>query len=82
MGSLATFKSDYLNSTVVPIGARQQLAGAVYQIDALVNGGMSIPTATSNVANKRNQKIIHKAALQSNPFQTNLVADFRSISAP
>ena len=81
MGSLATFKSDYLTSTVVPVGARQQLAGAVYQIDVLVSGGASVPIAAGNAVNKRNLRIIHMAQSQSNPFQPNLVNDYRSISS-
>lgn len=84
MGSLATFKSTYLdpNAPVLPQGARQQLAGAVYALEQQIANGASVATAANNVTNARINRIVHKAQRQSSPFQMNLVNDYRGISAP
>ena len=83
MGSLAAFKATYLDASppVVPVGARQQLAGAVYAIEQQIANGASVPTAVSNVTNRRTNRIVHRAQRDSSPFQLNLVNDYRSISA-
>lgn len=83
MSSLATVKSAYLApppNAVLPAGTRQQLAGALYQIDQQVAGGATVPVALSTVSNKRFYRIIHKAQAESTPFQASLVADVLAIS--
>ena len=81
MGSLATFKSTYLVPTVLPAGARQQMAGPISAIDQQVAGGATVATALSNTLNKRAYRIAHKAQQQSLPYQGTLVADFVALNA-
>lgn len=81
MGSLATFKTTYLTSTVLPTGQREQLAGLVYEIDRMVAEGQTVTAARQNLPNYRTKPVVHKAQQASNPFQGTLAADFFALDA-
>lgn len=80
MGSLAAFKAAYLNTTVVPTGQREQLAGPIYAIDRLVADGLTVTAARTAVA-KRATIPVHKAQQVSNPYQGTLAAEFFALDA-
>lgn len=80
MGSLATFKATYLDSTVLPRGAREQLAGPVHAVERLVAEGNSVTVGRANQT-KRANPIIHKAMQQSSPYQGSLAADWMALDA-
>lgn len=80
MGSLATFKTTYLNSTVLPTGDREQVAGLVHAIDRLVADGNSVTVARQTQA-KRAMPIIHRAQARSSPYQGALASDFLALDA-
>ena len=82
MGSLATFKTTYLASTVLPTGQREQVAGLIYKIEDHVARGASVPTAAALVDNARAKRVMHDAQAASTPLQFNMVADYVAISAP
>lgn len=81
MGSLAAFKTAYLNSTVVPTGNREQLAGVVAAIDLRVADGATVPNARAQVTNARAIRVIHRAQRFSSPNQGALAADFLALDA-
>jgi hypothetical protein len=81
MGSLATFKTNYLASTVVPTGDREQLAGLVQAIDRMVADGATVTVARQQVPIKRSSPIIHRAQQRSSPYQGTLAADFLALDA-
>jgi hypothetical protein len=81
MGSLATFKTTYLNSTVVPTAQRLALAGAVAAIDLRVADGATVTNARAQVANNRAKAVVHKAQQVSSPYQSTLAADFYALDA-
>jgi hypothetical protein len=81
MGSLATFKTNYLAGTVVPTGDREQLAGLVHAIDRMVADGATVAVARANVPVDRASPIIHRAQQRSNPYQGTLAADFLALDA-
>jgi hypothetical protein len=81
VGSLATFKTTYLASTVVPTGPRERLAGVVYALEQRVAEGAAVATARANVTNARALRDIHKAQRLSSPYQGALASDFLAIDA-
>lgn len=81
MGSLAAFKTAYINSTVVPTGDREQLAGLVHAIDRQVSEGATVTAARQQVPIKRSSPILHRAQARSNPYQGALAADFLALDA-
>lgn len=80
MGSLATFKTTYLDSQVLPRGEREQVAGVIYEIDRLVAEGNSVVAARGNQT-KRANPIMHRAQSRSMPYQPQLCADFFGLDA-
>jgi hypothetical protein len=84
MGSLATFKSAYLDpaNSPIPTGQRMQLAGLIYTIERQASEGVSIPTAANAVPTKRSLPVVHKAQAASKPFNFAIVTDYIGISAP
>jgi len=81
VGSLATFKATYLNSTVLPRPARHQLAGPISAIEQQVANGATVAVAVNNVSNKRTTRIVCAAQAQSSPFQAYIAADFVNLDA-
>lgn len=81
MGSLATFKTNYLNSTVLPSGARGQLAGPIRLIDLEVSEGATVAQALARTANARTRRIVYKAQRQASPEQAALISDFYALDA-
>jgi hypothetical protein len=81
MTSLATFKTAYLTSTVVPTAQRLALAGAVAAIDLRVGDGATVAAARAQVSNQRAKTVVHKAQQVSAPYQGTLAADFYALDA-
>jgi hypothetical protein len=83
MGSLAGFKSTYLNpaAPILPIGVRQQLAGPIYSIERQVADGATYGAALNNVVPKARTQVAFAAQYASSPYNANLVSDFLTINA-
>jgi len=81
MGSLATFKLTYLNSTVLPKPERHQLAGPIAAIEQQVANGAAVTVAVNNVSNKRTTRIVCASMARSSPFQAFLASDFVNLDA-
>jgi hypothetical protein len=81
MGSLATFKTTYLASAVLPTGQREQVAGLVYAVEQRVSEGASVTNARVQVSNKRASVVLHNAQATSSPLQGALAADFLGLDS-
>lgn len=81
MGSLATFKTTYIASTVLPIGARAQLSGPVKAIELQVERGAAYATAVTTISTTRTRRVVNKAQRDSTPNQGSLISDFYAIDA-
>lgn len=80
MGSLAAFKTAYLDSTAVPRGQRERLAGPIFNIERLVAEGNTV-TAARQLTTKRSMNDVHRAQQASVPYQPTLAADFYALDA-
>lgn len=63
---------------VLPSGARQSFAGALYRAsDYYARGNTGAPPLTRDI-----QRRLYKAQLQSSPNQPTLVADYLALTGP
>lgn len=80
MAALSAFSSTYLAPGVLPLGTREQLAGAVKAVEVQFLQGAVGAQALTNVNTKRLRRIVYKAQREV-PTQTTLIADFYAIDS-